>query len=419
MTSAEFFTLHDSTDAVSDSSDTDDVDDFVKKKLETASARAEFHQIADDDDPYNPGKKIPPGMRRLCVMFRAYEKSKDVIEKLTGMSKVFATFGRDLVRWIDELEQELHNARPLGDEYAHSEIVLHNLTRWRIWNGAGPGENLVQLIKLDKKGLPLSKKFRAGGFYEPVARYVGFFLFLIPKEKHDALERWCDKLYNRGDSYDLRTTTFNMMLRLADLWAFEKVLLQRGRSGCFGLPHNDYDEDQDPEDTRKPVRVLQALLSGKVEHNCCTLVIKSLKKAGALTEEDVPKWDERWYTNMDLMRLMLSKTKDGSSPRKWNDSNHFVISKELHVTWRKFKSKEDREKAEIEFKRALVAQHSVGLAAADEAFDEYLKKSAKSATKGATKGTTKKRIVYGGGIINRDADDDDETRENVPLVKKK
>lgn len=422
------FTLHESNSMDFDDCDASDSSERTvkfeefEKKLNAAVARSEFHAIGDNEDPYCPGETIPDGMRKVCLMIRASEKNKEKIDELKGTDKIFATFGKDLVLAIDKLVQELYGARPLADVYLHSELVLHNLTRLRLaYDKRTPNGTLVQFIKLDKKGLPMAKQYRTSGFYEPVAHYNEFFLFLVPAEKHAELERWATKLYERQDSYDLRTTTTNAILRYMDLALFEKWLLRRGRTAEDDEDDGENDETIEPIKQRNPVRLLQSLFGGKVKYNCCTLTIKALKILGILTEEDVSKSDADFFTNMDLVRLMLSKTRGvgDSLLKKWDEANHFVISQELHVTWRKFKTQEDREKAMEEYKEALVKQHKVGLAAADEAMTAFLQRRAMRQNTKNTGGSARQASLVERDDEDGDEDDDySEKQTRAPLISK-
>ncbi len=379
------FSLHDagSESGTSDEEKEDEDDQDWKRRLaEIKAQRCPFKRLSRDDDPYHPGQKMEAGKMTICVMFRQFDQSKETLAKLSGLAKQLATSGKSLVETIETLQLELHNVQKLSHLYDHVEIVLHDMTRWRILYGPGEDGDRVQLIKLTDKGLPLAKKYRANGVVEPCSRYIAFFMFVIPEEKHRALEEWCEKLYTRGDRYDLTSTTINAVLRVADL-KVEKALTSWLRTPACLCCGGDDDEEFGEEHAepkrifKQPVRLFQSF-ARKPQHNCVTLEIKSLKICDILTDEDVSERSSWTYTVPDLMRLLLSKTKVGSSPRKWKDSECFVISKETHVDWRGYKpGSAEYLKAVKEYEQALIAQHKVGLAGADEVLVEYLEKKRK------------------------------------------
>jgi len=437
---AEYFKLHDASDAECEDSSSSSSEDEggekdnsaeIEKLLSQQIKSTSFRPVAEDEDPWHPGEKMPPGMKSFCVMLKQYEQDPKIIAKLTGILKQFATTGKSIVEAIDTLEQELRGTKPLASLYDHVEIVLHDKTRWRICKGNGPDGKVVQFIKLSKKGLPIEARYRQDGYVEPYVRYIAFFVFKIPAANHLAVEQWCTKLAQRKDSYDLTSTTLNSYLRLVDL-RIEKALSGVLKGSCCSCSDDDDDEDEEEEvdecsceeTPRKkqkgksffktPVTLFQNL-APKPKWNCVTLSIKTLKKAGLLDEQDVTKRAARCFTAMDLMRLLLSKSKVGSSPRKWGEGYSFVISKELHVLWRGLApGSAEYRKAEEEYDKALLAQHQIGLAGTDEAMKEHLEK-----VKSRQKMVPRAAMVGAGArrpVVARELEDEIESGDDDPLL---
>jgi hypothetical protein len=413
----------------SDNGDDDDDDDVTVEQFRaqlTRNCEQDHKATMSAQAKWFPGQN--PEMAVIWAMFKPYERRSEVLAKLTGLAKLFATYGKSTVENIDSLRRELHGLRELAAVYDHAEIVLHDMTRVRAGK-TGNKQSPIQFIQLDETGLPLIKTYLADGSYESMARYTAFYCFEIPIQAHNKVVEWCTDLERNGAKYDLFSTWWNSNMRAMDLLLEKAVSSYMRTKGCcfdcfpgeFGNADDDDDDDEyDCSEVRvekqkkaelaktrsmleKPLTLFQKI-ARTPEWNCVALTIATLKKAGVLTEKDVSAADAACFTAMDLMRLFLAKTRGEGGKEKWT-MNHFVISKEHHVLWAGHEVNSAAYTTAMEsYNFALRVQHQLGLKS-DRAVTMYRAEHMEN--------NCHEQI-----IVADDADDDDDSNDKSPLMNK-